>query len=457
MLDSSLLEKKYERERLARIEAERTLESKSRELYESNEKLRRMVEAWRFENEKNQAILDHAAEGIIAFDSDGMITTFNVAAETIFGIPSFVATTKRFDELFENMDSESRFSVDAWLDCDVLPELIGKGPDGRDLVLDVGLSKTSCDHGEQTYIAIVHDRTKKKALETQLSLAQKMESVGQLAAGIAHEINTPIQYLGDNARFLQDAFDDIIGLLELYDRLAEVATDTAGGEPDRCVGLVGEIKRAKEEVDLAFLEDEIPQATQQTLDGTDRVAKIVRAMKEFSHPGSDEPTSVDINHSLETAVTVSRNEWKYVAEIEMDLASDLPQVHCFAGDLNQAFLNLVVNAGHAVQRRTEDEEIRAGEAPYEGKISVRTRKDGPSVSISFEDNGCGIKQEVMHRIFDPFFTTKPVGQGTGQGLALTHRFIVEKHGGTISVDSELGKGTTITLSLPIEAPVLAKV
>ncbi|MEM8736652.1 MAG: ATP-binding protein, partial [Planctomycetota bacterium] len=443
------------RERLARIEAERTLESKSLELYESNEKLRRMVDAWRFENEKNQAILDHAAEGIIAFDSDGMITTFNVAAEGIFGIPSFVATTKRFDELFVNMDSESRFSVDAWLHCEVPPEFIGKSPDGRDLVLDVGLSKTSSGQGEQTYIAIVHDRTKKKALETQLSLAQKMESVGQLAAGIAHEINTPIQYLGDNARFLQEAFDDLVGLLELYDRLAEVSTDPNCRDSDRCENLVGEINRAKEEVDLTFLEDEIPQATQQTLDGTDRVAKIVRAMKEFSHPGGDEPTSVDINHSLETAVTVSRNEWKYVADIEMDLAADLPQVRCFAGDLNQAFLNLVVNAGHAVQRRIEDDESQSNAEPFLGKISVRSRKEGQSVSISIEDNGCGINKSVMHRIFDPFFTTKPVGQGTGQGLALTHRFIVEKHGGTISVDSEIGKGTKITIGLPIEAPVLA--
>ena len=189
----------------------------------------------------------------------------------------------------------------------------------------------------------------------------------------------------------------------------------------------------------------MPQAIRQSLEGTERVAKIVRAMKEFSHPGVEEKTAIDLNRAIESTVTVSRNEWKYVAEVVTDLDPDLPLVRCLPGDLNQAVLNLVVNAAHAIEKRREVER----NVDQLGHIAVSTRRVGDQVELRVADDGTGIPADVLPRIFDPFFTTKPVGKGTGQGLAITYSVVVEKHGGTIDVETESGRGTTFILRLPL--------
>ncbi len=262
-------------------------------------------------------------------------------------------------------------------------------------------------------------------LEDNLRQAQKLEAIGQLAAGIAHEINTPTQYVGDNLRFLKESFGELDGLLE---QLVE-----GGGAPAR---------KALEDADFDYLKEEIPRALNQSLEGVDRVAKIVRAMKEFSHPAR-EKTATDLNRAIQSTITVASNEWKYVAEVELDLDANLPSVHCSPAEFNQVVLNIVVNAAHAIS------DVVGDGAKGKGKIRVKTRPDGDWAIVEISDSGCGMPAHIQQRIFDPFFTTKEVGKGTGQGLAIAHNVIVDKHGGTIKVVSSPGAGTTFIIRLPI--------
>jgi PAS domain S-box-containing protein len=273
----------------------------------------------------------------------------------------------------------------------------------------------------------------RKRMELELRVAQKLEAVGQLAAGIAHEINTPIQFVGDSLRFLQDSFDDLNQLLADCREVCVTATENGGEE------LQARLERAEEQADLAYLRERIPAAFERTLEGVERVASIVRAMKEFAHPQSEQAPA-DLNRALMTTLTVARNEYKYIAELETDLGT-LPPVVCNVSDLNQVFLNLIVNAAHAI----EDARPGGGEM---GAIGVRTRRDGDDVLISVADSGCGIPEEIRARVFDPFFTTKAVGRGSGQGLAIA-RAVVGRHEGTLECETEAGSGTTFTIRLPI--------
>jgi signal transduction histidine kinase len=275
-------------------------------------------------------------------------------------------------------------------------------------------------------------------MEVQLRHAQKMESIGQLAAGIAHEINTPTQYIGDNTRFVQDAFGDITRLVTEYDKLfrsAEAGAVTAE--------LLDAVKSAAGLADMAYLSVEIPKAIQQSLDGVSRVTHIVRAMKEFSHPGTTEKTPVDLAKAIQSTVTVASNEWKYVADLVTDFDPALPPVSCLPGEFNQVVLNLIVNASHAIADVVGD----AGNG--KGTLTVSTRRDGDWAEVRIRDTGTGIPEAAREKVFDPFFTTKSVGKGTGQGLAIAHNVIVEKHGGTITFETETGKGTLFIIRVPI--------
>lgn len=287
-------------------------------------------------------------------------------------------------------------------------------------------------------IGIMMDVTEKNQFEAQLHQAQKLESIGQLAAGIAHEINTPTQYVGDNTRFLKDAFEDLQTVLKTYFILLETV------KPDvQYQALVEEIENTLEDADLEYLEEEIPVAIGQSLEGVERVTKIVRSMKEFSHPGVDEKTPVNLNNAIESTITVARNEWKYVADIETDFDPSIPPVSCFPGELNQVFLNLIVNAAHAMENGSTDSNNG------KGIIHISTLSKNATAEIRISDTGCGIPPAIKHRIFDPFFTTKDVGKGTGQGLSIAHTVITENHNGTIFCESEEGKGTTFIIELPL--------
>jgi PAS domain S-box-containing protein len=285
---------------------------------------------------------------------------------------------------------------------------------------------------------LVNEMQEREQMAIELRLAQKLESVGRLAAGIAHEINTPIQYVSDSVSFLQSAEAE---LRELRTSYRHAIQRLVAQEPPQSV--LQEIEKVETAADLEFLAAEIPKAFQRTLDGIERVAAIVRAMKEFAHPDGAQHEAADLNHAIETTLTVARNEYKYCARVETRFG-ELPLVTCNVGELNQVFLNLIVNASHALAESGKDSST--------GQITIVTAAAGEEVSISIADNGCGIAAENLEKIFDPFFTTKPVGRGTGQGLAIARSIVVEKHGGRIDVQSAGGSGTTFTLYLPLRNP-----
>ena len=288
-------------------------------------------------------------------------------------------------------------------------------------------------------LGVAVDITERKRMEQDLAQAQKLEAVGQLAAGIAHEINTPIQYIGDNTRFLLEAFQGFSDLLTALERLLE---SCKAGTADEA--LFHEVEQMLQQADVDYYAEEVPRAVLQSLDGVERVARIVRAIKEFAHPGSEEKQAIDLNRAVENTVTLARNEWKYVADMVTDFAPHLPLVQCRPSDINQVVLNLVVNAAQAI-----GEALGAG-PQHKGTIRVSTRRDGPWAEIAVCDTGRGIPEEIHSKIFNPFFTTKEIGKGTGQGLAIAHSLVVEKHGGTISFDTELKRGTTFYVRLPID-------
>lgn len=289
------------------------------------------------------------------------------------------------------------------------------------------------------FVYVSRDVSKEISMELQLRQAQKMEAIGELASGIAHEINTPTQYIGDNIRFFRDSFEDLRTLLDEYKKINSLNGDNGSLEELR-----ESVQKITEDIDLEYLEEEIPLAIAQSLDGNARVAEIIRAMKEFAHPGAEERIAIDINHAIKNTISVARNEWKYVADIETNLAADLPLLTCYPGSLNQVLLNMVVNASHAIADTIEEG------GTDKGLITLTTSHDDTWLEIRIKDTGSGIKEENRSKIFDPFFTTKEIGKGTGQGLSIAHSVIVEKHQGIIDVESEVGKGTTFILKIPLE-------
>jgi two-component system, NtrC family, sensor kinase len=275
-------------------------------------------------------------------------------------------------------------------------------------------------------------------MEAELRLAQKLESVGQLAAGIAHEINTPLQYVGDSVHFLRDSFGDLLGVTAAFRACVAELAGQAGHEE-----LVVRAEQALEAGDLDYLQESVPRGLDRALKGLEHVSSIVRALKEFAHPGQKEKALGDLNRALENALIVSRNEYKFVADIETQLA-EIPQVLCELSELNQVFLNLIINAAHAI-----GDVVRASEK--KGTIRVSTQLlGGDTVRVTIADTGGGIPEAIRDRIFDPFFTTKPVGKGTGQGLAIARSIVVDKHGGRLSFESEPGRGTAFFIDLPVD-------
>ncbi|HVY23350.1 MAG TPA: ATP-binding protein [Steroidobacteraceae bacterium] len=286
---------------------------------------------------------------------------------------------------------------------------------------------------------LIAEMKERERMAAELNLAQKLESVGRLAAGLAHEINTPIQYVGDSVYFIRDAYQDI-------KRYMDASRDFIASLPEELgdANLRATADDIRTTIDYEFLTAECPKAIERIAEGADRVAGIVRAMKEFAHPGGQEHVAADINHALQTTLVVATNEYKYLAAMHTHLG-ELPLVVCNIGELNQVFLNLVVNAAHAIHD--------AGRDVSSGEIHVHTEVEGDMAVIRIRDNGCGIPAEHLDKIYDPFFTTKEVGRGTGQGLAITRSIIVDKHGGKVSVNSTVGSGTEFILQIPINGHV----
>ncbi len=387
---------------------------------------------------QNEQLLDAISSILIVMDNKENVIRWNRAAEKIFAIPAEEAVGRvllsigiqwdwvKMTEAIETCRDTGR-QVD-------LTDMRCTDSLGNEHFMNLHIVNYGGDAKEDSgFLILGEDITEWKLMQSQLIQAQKLESIGQMASGIAHEINTPIQYIGDNVRFLWDTFNDVKDLLAFFVEEPKQEQWTARYQ---------ELRQQANEVDLPYLMEDVPAAFEQTSEGIHRVAEIVRAMKEFTHPGQKEKVPVDINKALRNTILITKNEWKYVAEIETHMAEDLPTIFGFLGELNQVFLNIIVNAAHAVKEVVKDGE--------KGKIIIRTYKKEDAIMIEISDTGCGIPKENLNKIFDPFFTTKEVGKGTGQGLTIAYAAITKKHGGKIWCQSEVNKGTTFFIELPTE-------
>jgi signal transduction histidine kinase len=293
--------------------------------------------------------------------------------------------------------------------------------------------------GSKLLRGLMLDITEVRRRGLEHAASQKLESVGRLAAGVSHEINTPVQFVTDNVQFMRMSMMDI-AIVALAYRDLQHAVLSQGD----VVAAAQRAAAAEKAADLDYILENAPLAIDSSLEGLGRIATIVRSMKEFAHPDQAVKQSADLNQAIRSTLVVAHNEYKYVAEIETQL-TDLPLVQCYLGEFNQVILNLLVNASHAISDIVKD----SGSL---GKLTVRSRLDGDEVEISISDTGMGIPEAVRAKIFDPFFTTKEVGKGTGQGLAIARSVIVNKHGGTLRFETECGKGTTFFIRLPVAAP-----
>jgi len=400
-------------------------------------------------------IFENSPDGIFQTTEAGRCVTANSALAGIYG---YASPQELLDEVTDvqtglYVDPQRRAEFARRLEKDRIVrgfESEIKCKDGtRKWISETAGRITKLDGSLLHYQGFVADITAQKnaqrerdRLEAHLRQAQKLESVGQLAAGIAHEINTPIQYIGDNIRFVEESFPGLGRLMHGCQKLAHaVQTNTVTPE------VLADLESSTTQTDVEYLIHEIPLAIQQSLEGLNRVAKIVQAMKEFSHPGAKERMAIDLSQAIETTITIACSEWKYVAEMVTDFDPALPPVPCFPGELNQVILNLIVNAAHAIG------DVVKGAPGTKGVIKISTRRLESWAEIKIADTGAGIPESIRHRIFDPFFTTKEVGKGTGQGLAIAWSTVVDKHGGQLSFDSIVGQGTTFSIRLPLRPEV----
>jgi PAS domain S-box-containing protein len=420
-------------------------------------KRRHAEQMLREEQEKFRSLIETTSDWIWETDPSGVYTYASPKVRELFGYePEEVVGKTPFDfmppeeahrvsELFSAI-AESRQGFSRL-------ENVNIHKDGGHVVLETSGAPVLDEAGNLLgYRGIDRDITDRKRaeeertnLEAQLIQAHKLESVGQLAAGIAHEINTPTQYVGDNTHFLKDAFTDLVSLMDRYKELL-LAGKTGSVTDD----LVQTVEAAVEQADVGYLTEEIPRAIGESLEGVERISRIVRAMKDFSHPGKKEKTPIDINKAIETTIIVARNEWKYVADMVTDFDSSLPLVPCLPGDFNQVILNLITNAAHAIA------DVVGDGSQGKGTITVSTRPNGQWAEIRVSDTGPGIPEAIRNKVFDPFFTTKEVGKGTGQGLTISRSVIVDKHRGTLDFETEAGKGATFLIRLPLEEGITPK-
>jgi two-component system, NtrC family, sensor kinase len=387
------------------------------------------------------AAVSGAKDGILLLSMDNKPFYVNKSFTTLLGytmneLPAeIIATIVRAEDVgtdatHDGDDTRIRQDEVIALSGTVIPveirDWLVTGDDGEDL-------------GRVYFLRDLRDERRKadaeKMMEVRMRQAQKMEAIGQLAAGIAHEINNPIQFIGNNTSFLKDAFTDLTRIIETQRKALEKAGATEG---------IAEVQQIEKQIDLDYIQTEVPQAITQTLDGIRRVSEIVKAMKDFSHPGSKNRQRTDLNKAVQDAILVARNEWKYNSDVTTELATDLPHPLCLANEINQVILNILVNAAHAIS------EAVAKGLRKRGIIKIKTEADKDNIRIIITDNGAGIPKTIQNRIFEPFFTTKEVGKGTGQGLAIAYDVVVRKHEGRLVFKSVENEGTAFTISIPLK-------
>ncbi len=384
------------------------------------------VAAGGMDADEYRAIVESVGAALVMLDARGAIRYLNEAGAQIIGVPIADALGQRLARVAPAFEAALRERIET---CIRLGESIrvqelrleSNGGAPRYIGLTISAATGRLAGG---CVIVARDITVQKLIDVQTVQSLKLESIGQLAAGVAHEINTPAQFVGDNLRFLQD---HLSALLPLLPRLA-------GASPS-----------ASDAAELEFLAEETPKAIADALTGVERITRIVGALKEFSHPSRADKVEVDLNHVIESTTVVARHEWKYVAVLELALDPEVRDVPCHPDEIHQVLLNLIVNAAHAIAERN------AREKRPLGKIRIATRLAGDACEVRVEDDGAGIPASIRERIFDPFFTTKGVGKGTGQGLAISRSIVVDKHGGSIEVESEAGRGTAFVVRLPLGA------
>ena len=399
------------------------------------------IEVLREEQKSLHTILNSMIIGILIVDQDEQVMMINSSLLSMLG------SGEQRDggaELFEKMRKESHVFSDLKKKKHQEIEFINSV--GKEYSILRVVQSISLNHTDVFLVMFVDITDQKRAekeqkvLESDLQAAGRMRAIGTLAAGISHEINTPIQYIGDNVRFVSEAMTDVLDLISTY--RAELQECRGQG---RCMAKLESIEAKEEDADLDFLKEELPLALTQSRDGLEQVGRIVLAMKSFSHQGDENMVPVDVNQAIENTLMVSRNEWKLLAQIDNAPDNTIPHPECIAGDINQVLLNLIVNAAHAIEAKQLD-------SPLESEvISIKTFSTDEYVCIAIADTGVGMTEEVQLRIFEQFFTTKEVGRGTGQGLSLAYQIVVEKHKGQLLVDSKYGNGTVFTVKLPIES------
>ena len=421
-------------------------------MYWDNSEEKRAQAALKESEEKFSAMANSAQDAIVMVNQDEEVIFWNMASESMFGFQGEDIVGQRLNDWIEPGEDRDEFtrlvagltrSRDKKLAGQTV-ELTALRRSAEPFPIELSISALQLK-GQWHAIGIIRDISERKKaeqqrqqMEVQLRQAQKLESIGQLAAGISHEINTPSQFVGDNIQFLKEAIQDLQSLRADYRALVDAVE--SGGDP---ASLLRQVREREEEVDLEFLNEEVPQAIEQSLEGIGRIGKIVRAMKEFSHPGQVNKVMSDINRAIRTTMEVSRNEWKYVAQVELDLEEGLPPVPVVPDMINQVFLNLIVNAAHAIA----DNQQAGGQKP--GTIRITTRQSGEALEIRVSDSGAGVPEEIKGRIFDPFFTTKEVGMGTGQGLYIAYTTVVEQHAGHLVVEDNPEGGAVFVMTLPL--------
>ena len=382
----------------------------------------------------HRLLAEQSSDLISRHTPDGCFLYVSPVSEDLLGLTAEELLGHRVQELahpddVDTLDGISAGSLQVHERAEVTLRL--RHRDGHWVSVESVLSALIAEDGTRQIQAQTRNITDRQVREAAIEQASRLEALGRLSAGLSHEINTPIQFVGDNARFLAEACQDLLGVVLLYrDLLAAPDSGSLAERQQRA-------REAEERYEVDYLQAEIPSAIRQTLEGVDRVATIVRAMRAFSHPGQVDQAGADLNEALRATLTVARHRVSPVADVQLQLAA-LPLVRCNVTDLSQAFLNLVVNAVDAIE-----------ETGQRGTIAAATSVDGEHVTVSISDTGAGIPEGVLPKIFDPFFTTKEVGGGSGQGLALVRAIVQEGHQGTVVVDSHPGSGSTFTVRLPV--------
>ena len=434
--------------RHSRDELEKLIENRTAELVQVNLDLKHEIT----EHELGRKALSEAYNEIhliississimIGVDNKGMVTLWNDVASKLLSLSSddvvgldFFALPINWNR--EKIAQEAAECVKSNKNIRMADILLRHQTDG---IRILGITLTPLflkDKEHPGFLLIGADITERRLLEDQVGRSNKLEAIGQLAAGVAHEINTPTQLVGSNLRFLGQQLDTILGWLDKLHQQKDAAK-TESKIPSLIIGSEKDVTLAQ----LEYFKQEAPKAIEQSLEGIDRISHIVTAMRFFTHPGSENKEIADLNQIIQNAISLSRNEWKIIAEIKTDLDPNLPGVECLPIELSQVVLNIIINAIHAIQDSGEEK----------GQIVIVSRQAGELIEVSITDNGTGIPKEIQSKIFDPFFTTKDIGRGTGQGLAIAYTVIVKKHGGTLEFESETGKGTTFIIRLPRRA------